>query len=56
MTTRKHFIAAAGIIRNQISDPAEKERVASYFADLFAQDSPQFDRYRFMTAATAEES
>ena len=46
--TKKHFIAAAAIVRD--SDADVRQALAGAFIDLFGEFNPRFDRERFLVA------
>lgn len=58
--TRKHYIAAAEVIRTAIAsdgtpiDRGYQMTVARLLADIFTDDNPRFDRDRFFTACGIE--
>lgn len=49
--SRKDYVRAAAIIRDLTLTHVEKEPIAQQFADMFAEDNPNFDRQRFLEAA-----
>ena len=59
MLTKKHFIAVAKILRDRdlatenLTQACVVMDIREDLADYFASDNPNFDRSRFIDAATA---
>ena len=55
MNTRMHFTAAANLIREG-TEGQDRELVAEYFSQFFANDNYRFARPRFMEACGIKET
>jgi hypothetical protein len=52
--SRKHFIAIAGAIRNNLSDRALRQAVATALIPALMGSNPNFNVTRFIAAAVGE--
>jgi len=48
--TRKHYIAAAKMIRSQKLEKETAENIVEFLATMFAEDNPRFNKEKFIEA------
>lgn len=53
--TRKHFVRVAEILKQHAPSPVARE-IAAMLADFFSEETPQFDKVRFLRAAGVDPS
>lgn len=52
--TRKHYIAAAKMLREQPLGKIPRQNIINFLSQMFADDNPNFDKVRFEDACKPE--